>query len=95
VLVDDACFGFGVDLFLLPVDGVLRDPRGLPFDALCCFFGFGSSAALASCITACAIVATVSSGGVCVCEADAASTTLPGQDASSRGSLESKGPSLD
>jgi hypothetical protein len=48
MLVDDAVFGLGVDLFLLPVEGVLRDARDLLLGPPCCFLGFSSSAGPAS-----------------------------------------------
>jgi hypothetical protein len=92
VVVDDAFFGFGVDLFLLPFERVLRAPRDLPLAPPGCFFGFGSSAGAASCIWSCNTRFIVSSGGVRVCEVDGASGAVDEKDGSSGGVLTSKGP---
>ena len=76
MLAEDALFGLGVDLFLLLVEGVLRGPRGLPLGQPWCFFGFISSAGVASCTNGCETVVAVSSGGVCICVLDATAGTL-------------------
>jgi hypothetical protein len=91
MLADDAAFGFGVDRFLFPVEGVLRDPRDLGLGAPGCFLSFPSSAGSRSCAGSSNAICIVSSGGVCVCEADAVSGTAGGREGGSGGGLASAG----
>jgi hypothetical protein len=89
MLADDAAFGFGVDRFLFPVEGVLRDPRDLVLGAPGCFLSFPSPASPPSCTGGSDGMCIVSSGGVCVCVADAVSRTTGGREGSSGGGLAS------
>jgi hypothetical protein len=69
----DVPFGFGVDRFLLLVEGAPRDPRGLPLGQPWCFLGFESSAGTPSCVGGCKTGSMASPGDVYVCDTGAPS----------------------